>query len=52
MFDHCRLKDYTPGAGIALGAFAEQFDTDDWIDVTVWEERHQVQVPANSSRIA
>jgi beta-mannosidase len=33
MFDRFTLKDFAPGEGVALGAFAGQFDTGDWIDV-------------------
>ena len=46
MFDHCKLKDYAPGEGVALGAFAEQFDSDGWIDVAVPGDVHQALICA------
>ena len=46
MLDNCQLKDFAPGAGVALGAFAEQFDTEDWIDLDVPGDVHQALVAA------
>jgi beta-mannosidase len=46
VFNHCRLKDFAPGEGVTLGAFAEQFDTSDWIDVAVPGDVHQALVAA------
>lgn len=46
MFDHWRLKDFAPGGGEALGAFAHQFDTDDWIDVAVPGDVHRALIDA------
>ena len=41
MLGNWKLKDFSPGEGIVLGAHAEEFDTDDWIDVTVPGDVHQ-----------
>ena len=46
MFDSFKLKDFAPGEGIALGAFAGQFDTGDWIDVPVPGDVHQALIAA------
>jgi beta-mannosidase len=46
MFDHWELKDFGPGEGIALGAFADQFNTGDWIDVAVPGDVHQALIAA------
>ncbi|MCJ7706440.1 MAG: beta galactosidase jelly roll domain-containing protein, partial [Anaerolineales bacterium] len=46
MFDHWRLKDFAPGGGVALGALAHQFDTDDWIDVAVPGDVHRALIDA------
>ena len=46
MFDLWKLKDYAPGEGIALGAFAEQLDTAGWINVPVPGDVHQALIAA------
>jgi beta-mannosidase len=46
MFGPFKLKDFAPGEGIALGAFAGQFDTGDWIDVPVPGDVHQALIAA------
>ncbi|MBV9616760.1 MAG: glycoside hydrolase family 2 protein, partial [Ktedonobacteraceae bacterium] len=44
MFDIWKLKDFAPGAGKTLSVFAEQFNTDDWIDITVPGDVHQALI--------
>ncbi|HEY43237.1 MAG TPA: glycoside hydrolase family 2 protein [Anaerolineae bacterium] len=46
MLDYCKLKDFAPGEGVVLGAYAEKFDTDDWIDVAVPGDVHLTLVAA------
>jgi beta-mannosidase len=46
VFDRWKLKDYAPGEGVALGVFTEQFDLDDWIDVSAPGDVHQALVAA------
>ena len=35
MLENWKLKDFTPGEGVVLRAYTEEFETDDWIDITV-----------------
>jgi beta-mannosidase len=46
MFDRWKLKDFAPGEGVVLGAYAEMFDTDDWIDVAVPGDVHHALIAA------
>jgi beta-mannosidase len=41
-----RLRDYAPGEGVALGAFAESFHGEDWIQVPVPGCVHQALIDA------
>ncbi len=41
MFDLWKLKDFASGEGLARQVFSEQFDTSDWIDITVPGDVHQ-----------
>ncbi len=44
MFDHWKLKDFTPGEGRALGVFAERFIMDDeWIDISAPGDVYQAR---------
>ena len=44
MFDLWKLKDFAPGEGYTRKAFAEQFATDDWIDITAPGDVHQTLI--------
>ncbi|GAC1645832.1 MAG: glycoside hydrolase family 2 TIM barrel-domain containing protein [Ktedonobacteraceae bacterium] len=46
MFDRWQLKDYAPGEGNVVGAFHEQFDTHEWLDVSVPGDVHQALLAA------
>ena len=46
MLDNWKLKDFTPGEGIVLKAYAVDYDIDDWIDVTVPGDVHQALIAA------
>jgi beta-mannosidase len=47
MFDHWKLKDFTPGEGRALGVFAERFIMDDeWIDISAPGDVYQALTAA------
>jgi beta-mannosidase len=46
MLKHWKLKDFAPGEGIKLGAFNEQFDAGDWIDVEVPGDVHKALIKA------
>src|SRR5258708_22722754 len=47
MFDHWKLKDFTPGEGRALGVFAERFFMDDeWIDLSAPGDVYQALTAA------
>lgn len=41
-----KLKDFKPGEGIARGAYGDQYEMDDWIDVPVPGDVHQVLLAA------
>ncbi|HZU02767.1 MAG TPA: glycoside hydrolase family 2 protein, partial [Ktedonobacteraceae bacterium] len=41
MFDRWKLQDFAPGEGAARHAFAEQFDTSGWIDISAPGDVHQ-----------
>jgi len=46
VFDRWKLKDFTPGEGVAGKVFTEQFDTSDWIDITAPGDVHQALIEA------
>jgi beta-mannosidase len=46
VLDFGKLRDFAPGEGVAAGAFAERFDTSDWIDVSVPGDVHRALVAA------
>ncbi len=46
MFDLWKLKDFAPEEGLMLRAFAEQFDTSEWIDITAPGDVHQALIEA------
>jgi len=46
MLDAGKLKDLAPGEGAATGAFAEHFDTSDWVDVPVPGDVHRALLAA------
>ena len=50
MYDLWKLKDFAPGKGVERGVFAEQFDTNDWIDIAAPGDVHQALIA--SGRIA
>lgn len=50
MFDRWQLKDYAPGEGASLGAFREQFDSRDWLDIPVPGDVHQALLTAGRIR--
>jgi beta-mannosidase len=41
-----KLRDFAPGEGVAAGAFAERFDSSDWIDVRVPGDVHRALMAA------
>jgi beta-mannosidase len=46
VFAKAKLGDFAPGDGVASGAFAERFDTADWIDVSVPGDVHRALMEA------
>src|SRR5215211_898060 len=46
MLDSGKLGDFAPGEGVAAGAFAEWFDSSDWIDVSVPGDVHRALMAA------
>jgi beta-mannosidase len=46
MLDSGKLKDFAPGEGVAAGAFAQRFDSSDWIDVSVPGDVHRALMAA------
>jgi beta-mannosidase len=46
VFDLWKLRDFAPGEGAAHNVYAEQFDTSDWIDISVPGDIHQALIAA------
>jgi beta-mannosidase len=46
VFDLWKLQDFAPGEGVARNVYTEQFDTSDWIDISVPGDVHQALVEA------
>ena len=46
MLDSGKLGDFAPGEGVAVGAFAERFDSSDWINVSVPGDVHRALMAA------
>ena len=46
MLDSAKLKGFAPGEGVAAGAFAERFDSGDWIDVPIPGDVHRALMAA------
>jgi beta-mannosidase len=46
MFEHWKLHDYAPGEGRASGAFEEDFDHSEWLDVDVPGDVHTALISA------
>ncbi|MDP8948741.1 MAG: glycoside hydrolase family 2 protein, partial [Actinomycetota bacterium] len=46
MLDSGKLRDFTPGEGVAAGAFAERFDSSDWIEVPLPGDVHRALMTA------
>jgi beta-mannosidase len=46
LFERAKLKDYAPGEGLAAAAFAENFDEEGWVDVSVPGDVHRALMAA------
>jgi beta-mannosidase len=46
MFERWKLKDFISGEGRVRGAFRDQFDTSDWIDIAAPGDVHQALIDA------
>jgi beta-mannosidase len=46
VFDLWKLQDFAPGEGVAHNVNAEQFNTSDWIDISVPGDVHQALIKA------
>ncbi len=50
MFELWKLQDFAPGEGVERGAFKEQFQADNWLDIAVPGDVHQTLI--ENGRIA
>ncbi len=52
MFEHWKLKDFASGEDVKQGAYSQQFEMDDWIDVAVPGDVHQALIAVVLQKIS